>query len=100
MSEHLSEWAWAKSGGMMPFLENASNWKNGLSLDNYKQSVALQDGAFKINADGTYHRAIKQGVLEGDDNPLRIAGFFLKKSGSHGRLWCCSSGCQRGTSDT
>ncbi len=76
MSEHRSEWAWAKSGGMTPFLEDTSNWKNGLSLDNYKQSAALQDGAFKINADGTYHRAIKQGVLEDDDSALRIAGFL------------------------
>ena len=50
MSEHRSEWAWAKSGGMTQFLEDASNWKNGLSLENYKQSAALQDGAFKINA--------------------------------------------------
>ena len=76
MSEHRSEWAWAKSGGMTPFLEDASNWKNGLSLDNYKQSAALQDGAFKINADGTYHRAIKQGVLDGEKPPLHIAGFL------------------------
>lgn len=76
LSEHRTEWAWAKSGGMTQFLEDASNWKNGLNLDNYKQSAALQDGAFKINADGTYHRAVKQGVLEGEENPLRIAGFL------------------------
>lgn len=76
MSEHRSEWAWAKSGGMAHFLEDASNWKNGLTLDNYKQSAALQDGAFKINADGSYQRAVKQGVLGDDDNPLRVAGFL------------------------
>jgi hypothetical protein len=76
MSEHRSEWAWAKSGGMTPFLEDASNWKNGLTLDNYKQSAALQDGAFKINADGSYQRAVKQGVLGNDDNALRVAGFL------------------------
>lgn len=76
MSEHRTEWAWAKSGGMTQFLEDASNWKNGLTLDNYRQSAALQDGAFKINADGSYQRAVKQGVLGDDDNPLRVAGFL------------------------
>ena len=76
MSEHRTEWSWAKSGGMTQFLEDASNWKNGLSLENYKQSAALQDGAFKINADGSYHRAVSQNVLNQDDNPLRVAGFL------------------------
>ena len=76
MSEHRTEWAWAKSGGMTQFLEDASNWKNGLTLGNYRQSAALQDGAFKINADGSYQRAVKQGVLGDDDNPLRVAGFL------------------------
>ena len=76
MSGHRSEWSWAKSGGMTQFLEDASNWKNGLDLENYKQSAALQDGAFKINADGSYHRAIDQNVLNSDDNPLQIAGFL------------------------
>lgn len=76
MSEHRTEWSWAKSGGMTQFLEDASNWKNGLSLENYKQSAALQDGAFKINADGSYHRAINQNVLNSDDAPLRVAGFL------------------------
>jgi len=76
MSEHRTEWSWAKSGGMTQFLEDASNWKNGLSLENYKQSAALQDGAFKINADGSYHRAISQNVLNSDDAPLRVAGFL------------------------
>ena len=76
MSDHRTEWSWAKSGGMTQFLEDASNWKNGLSLENYKQSAALQDGAFKINADGSYHRAVSQNVLNRDDNPLRVAGFL------------------------
>jgi len=76
MSDHRTEWSWAKSGGMTQFLEDASNWKNGLSLENYKQSAALQDGAFKINADGSYRRAVNQNVLNPDDNPLRVAGFL------------------------
>lgn len=76
MSDHRTEWSWAKSGGMTQFLEDTSNWKNGLSLDNYKQSAVLQDGAFKINADGSYHRAITQNVLNADDAPLRVAGFL------------------------
>lgn len=76
MSDHRSEWSWAKSGGMTQFLEDGSNWKNGLSLDNYKQSAALQDGAFKINSDGTYHRAVTQGVLNEGDSPVRVAGFL------------------------
>ncbi|MGH8108384.1 MAG: XVIPCD domain-containing protein [Arenimonas sp.] len=76
MSEYRTEWSWAKSGGMTQFLEDASNWKNGLNLENYKQSAALQDGAFKINADGSYQRAINQNVLNTDDNPLQVAGFL------------------------
>jgi len=76
MSDHRTEWAWAKSGGMTQFLEDASNWRSGLNLENYKQSATLQDGAFKINADGTFNRALKQGVLDQEDNPLRIAGFL------------------------
>lgn len=76
MAEHKSEWAWAKTGGMAAFLEDASNWNKSLSLDAYKQSPDLQDRAFKLNAEKDFHRAQKQGLLGDDEKPGRVAGFL------------------------
>jgi hypothetical protein len=76
MSGYRSEWAWANSGGMITFLENQDNWKNGLSLEQYKQSPELQDRAFKINAEQGYERAVREGILNGGDRPGKIAGFL------------------------
>lgn len=78
-SGHKSEWDWAVSGGMTKFLERDSNWKNGLDLDQYKASADLQDKAFKTNSDKLYDRAVKNGLLDADDSPEKIAG-FLKAS--------------------
>jgi hypothetical protein len=71
-----SEWAWAKSGGMAAFLEDASHWTNGLSLDAYKRSPELQDNAFRVNAEKHHQRALEQGFLSGEEAPGRIAGFL------------------------
>lgn len=76
MSGHKSEWAWAKSGAMAAFLEDGSHWKQGLSLDAYRQSPALQDMAFKRNAEAHHERALEQGFLGEDDKPGRVAGFL------------------------
>jgi hypothetical protein len=76
MGDQRSEWSWAKSGGMSKFLEEPSNWNNGLSLDKYKQSAELQDNAFKTHADNVYGRGVQQGVLNQNENPERIAGFL------------------------
>jgi hypothetical protein len=76
MGEHRSEWSWAKSGGMTQFLEDSSNWKNGLSLEKYKQSAELQDSAFKHHADAAFGRAVNQGVLSGNETSERVAGFL------------------------
>lgn len=78
-SGYKSEWDWAVSGGMTKFLERDSNWNNGLDLDKYKASADLQDKAFKTNSDKLYDRAVKNGLLDGDDSPEKIAG-FLKAS--------------------
>ncbi|MFB9114898.1 XVIPCD domain-containing protein [Xanthomonas arboricola pv. corylina] len=71
-----AEWKWASSGGMTRFLEDSSNWKNGLSFEQYKSSAALQDGAFKINSDKAYSQAIRNGVLDEGDDPAKVAGFL------------------------
>lgn len=71
-----AEWKWAVSGGMTRFLEDSANWKNGTSLEQYKSSAALQDGAFKINSDKAYRQAIRNGVLDEGDNPAKVAGFL------------------------
>ncbi len=71
-----AEWKWASSGGMTRFLEDPSNWKNGLSFEQYKSSAALQDGAFKINSDKAYSQAIRNGVLDEGDDPAKVAGFL------------------------
>ena len=76
MSGHRSEWAWAKTGGMTAFLQDASNWKDGLSLDAYKGSADLQDRAFKLNAESDYRQAREQGFIGEDEKPGRVAGFF------------------------
>ncbi len=78
-SGHKSEWDWAVSGGMTKFLERDFNWKNGLDLDQYKASADLQDKAFKTNSDKLYDRAVKNGLLDADDSPEKVAG-FLKAS--------------------
>ena len=76
MAGHKSEWAWAKSGGMTAFMEDASNWNKGLSLDAYKQSPELQDKAFKLNAEQDHRRGLEQGFLGDDQKPGRVAGFL------------------------
>lgn len=94
MSGYKSEWAWAQAGGMTKFLENPSNWNNGLSLEKYKASDDLQDRAFKINCDKTYHRAVKEGVLHADDAPEKIAGFLKARhiSGYGGAVAAATGG--------
>ncbi len=76
MAGQKSEWAWAKSGAMAAFLEDASHWSNGLSLDAYKRSPELQDNAFKLNAEKHHQRALEQGFLGEDEKPGRVAGFL------------------------
>ena len=76
MAGYKNEWAWAQAGGMTKFLENPSNWNNGLTLEKYKASDDLQDRAFKTNCDKTYQRAVKEGVLDADDSPEKVAGFL------------------------
>lgn len=76
MQGQRSEWAWAVSGGMARFLEDPSNWENGLNLEKYKASSDLQDRAFKINSDHAYHQAVGNRVLKEGDNPAKVAGFL------------------------
>ncbi|NOT89630.1 MAG: hypothetical protein HOP03_15835 [Lysobacter sp.] len=76
MAGQKSEWAWAKSGGMAAFLQDASHWTSGLSLDAYKRSPELQDNAFKLNAEKHHQRALEQGFLGEDEKPGRVAGFL------------------------
>jgi hypothetical protein len=76
IGEHRSEWSWAKSGGMSAFLQDSSNWLNGLSQEKYLQSADLQDAAFKKNTDAAHERALQSGLLSADDKPERIAGFL------------------------
>lgn len=71
-----SEWKWAKSGGMTRFLEDASNWTNGLSLEKYKASAELQDRAFKINCDAAVRDEIRRGGLTADSDPRLVAAFL------------------------
>ena len=54
----------------------ASNWNKGLSLDAYKQSLELQDKAFKLNAEQDHRRGLEQGFLGDDEKPGRVAGFL------------------------
>lgn len=76
MQGQRNEWAWAVSGGMTRFLEDPSNWNNGLSLERYKASPDLQDRAFKINSDHAYHQAVGNSVLKEGDDPAKVAGFL------------------------
>ncbi|WP_183086797.1 peptidoglycan-binding domain-containing protein [Xanthomonas hortorum] len=71
-----AEWKWATSGGMTKFLEDSSNWKDGLNLQKYRGSAELQDGAFKINSDKSYRQAVRDGVLDSDDSSTKVAGFL------------------------
>lgn len=76
MAGQKSEWAWAKSGGMAAFIDDPAHWNKGLSLDAYRQSPELQDGAFKRNAEKHHERAVEQGFLGEDEKPARVAGFL------------------------
>ncbi|WP_242691213.1 peptidoglycan-binding domain-containing protein [Lysobacter enzymogenes] len=71
-----AEWKWASAGGMTRFLDDKSNWNQGMSLDQYKGSAELQDKAFKINSDKAYRQAVKDGVLNEDSKPELVAGFL------------------------
>lgn len=70
------EWDWAVSGGMTQFLENPDNWNNGLSLEQYKASAEVQDGAFKTISDAAYQQAMNTGVLHEGDTQEHIAGIL------------------------
>lgn len=71
-----AEWKWATAGGMTKFLENPSNWKEGMSLEQYKKSPDLQDQAFKTVCDKAYHQSVQKGILHEGDSPEKIAGFM------------------------
>lgn len=73
---YTREWDWAVSGGMTRFLQDASNWNDGLSLDQYKASAALQDGAFKTVSDQAYQQALRLGVINEGDSQEHIAGIL------------------------
>lgn len=75
-SGYTREWDWAVSGGMTRFLSNPENWNNGLSLEQYKASADLQDGAFKTISDAAYQQAMRTGVLHEGDTPEHIAGIL------------------------
>jgi hypothetical protein len=76
MAGYKSEWAWAQAGGMSKFLQNASNWHDGMSLAKYKQSPEMQDQAFKRNSDAAYRTALKDGVLLESDDQAKVGGFL------------------------
>lgn len=76
MGSHRSESAWAKTGGMASFLQDAANWKGGLALEAYKLSPDRQDLAFKLNAENDYSLARAQGFIGEDEKPGRVAGFL------------------------
>lgn len=75
-SGYTREWDWAVSGGMTRFLNNPENWNNGLSLEQYKASADVQDGAFKTISDAAYQQAMRSGVLHEGDTPEHIAGIL------------------------
>ncbi|NYF23127.1 peptidoglycan hydrolase-like protein with peptidoglycan-binding domain [Xanthomonas sp. JAI131] len=75
-SGYTREWDWAVSGGMTRFLNNPENWNNGLSLEQYKASADVQDGAFKTISDAAYQQAMRTGVLHEGDTPEHIAGIL------------------------
>jgi len=75
-SGYTREWDWAVSGGMTRFLSNPENWNNGLSLEQYKASADVQDGAFKTISDAAYQQAMRTGVLHEGDTPEHIAGIL------------------------
>lgn len=70
------EWTWATHGGMTKFLKDPSNWKHGLSLEQYMGSAELQDKAFKTNCDKTYKAAIDNHLLTDKSSPEEIAGYL------------------------
>lgn len=73
---YRNEWSWASAGHMTTFLNDLSNWTNGLSLEKYKASAQLQDEAFRINSSNAYNQAIRNGVLHAGDSQEKIAGFL------------------------
>lgn len=75
-SGYSREWDWAEASGMTQFLQNADNWNNGLSLEQYKASAALQDGAFKTICDGAYRQAVNNGLIHDGDSQEHIAGLL------------------------
>jgi peptidoglycan hydrolase-like protein with peptidoglycan-binding domain len=75
-SGYSREWDWAEAGGMTQFLQNAGNWNNGLSLEQYKASAELQDGAFKTICDGAYRQAVNSGLIHDGDSQEHIAGLL------------------------
>lgn len=70
------EAAWGAKGHMTEFLGDPSNWKNNLSLDQYKASAELQDSAFKIISDKAYKQALRDGILNEEDDALKVAGYL------------------------
>lgn len=72
----MSRRDWEQGGGQLRFMQNAANWNNGLSFEQYVGSADLQDRAFKTNCDSAYRQAIRNGVLNEADSPEHVAGFL------------------------
>ena len=72
-----SEWKWSESGGMTRFLDDSTNWKEGLSKDKYLASAELQDTALKTNSDSAYNALVKSGEIVPDvTKQSEIAGLL------------------------
>jgi hypothetical protein len=71
-----SEWKWAQSGGMSKFLQDDSNWIEGMGLQKYMASAEIQDRAFKANSDKSYRSLLNKGVITPGMGQDKIAGIL------------------------
>lgn len=71
-----NEYKWGASGGMTRFLNNNTNWNNGLSRAQYLASADIQDKAFRTNSNLAYQQLVNDGTITKSHTQAQIAGLL------------------------
>ena len=75
-SSKMATTRWMQSGGARAFLQDSSNWVEGMSLDRYMSDKTVQDTAFATAQNKTVERLQKEGLIDASTPPEKVAALL------------------------